>query len=610
MSSTQDLSVNISCNKASVASRGKSPPKRPKLGRQSDNFVPNSSTSTLTTDDTVFCSTPKNGSCARACFGTGLEQLTPIRGFLGISVQGDSADRNSVRKDEDNTEPSNHEQSIRAGPNLGKLHLRDVQKKLEFSDRELETEQRLFNRVTGCKRKGRKAETRDSCPEIDRQRELNSENTEQKEKERHLKQYHQQLQQFMPSFDPSSKHLLSSSTSQSFSCSDQIPQFSASPLRHSSQNSVSARDSFDLETDLVPLGTKTGREHLSSVTSERLCIHNNYTREVGHGVRRDTSKDLKDRKSKYGKERGNVEKERTPTATDEEQFLFTEEYRRGREGGKRRRAWETPAGTPQVNTVTSVRRDDMETPRCEASTADTVPSHTESACYCSPAEHPLSPTCAHPDTLKPPKERFELSHELKHSTRTSNLLRSTSSRVKREWVVVNDSKILHHSTCNNPNEYKHSAEPFSTVCSTEDSAYHQLSSYPATDGKMSVLSQGKADFSSDIMDPLSISLLEVDQEVATASFLQGKESNLSLCNSGRVDRNACNNSAFSVSQSTSESVRTALPIWHGEECSNHPSNISVQPNTLSGSHIDESNWDFQIRPRVHLSTLGDMYLPQ
>lgn len=605
MSSKQDLSVNISCNKASVASRGKSPPKRPKLGRQSDNFVPNSSTSTVTTDDTVFCSTPKNGSCARARFGTGLGQLTPIRGFLGISVQGDSAHRNSVRKDKDNSEPLNHEQSIRAGTNLGKLHLRDVRKKLEFSDRELDTEHRIFNRVTGCKSKGRKAETRDSCPEIDKRRELNSENTEQKEKERHLKQYHQQLQQFMPSFDPSSKHLLSPSTCQSFSCSDQIPQFSTSPLRHSSQNSISAQDSFDLETDLVPLGTKTDREHLSSITSERLCIHNNYTHEVGHGVQRDTSKDLKDRKSKYGKERGNVEKERALTATDEEQFLFTEEYRRGREGGKRRRAWETPAGTPQINTVTSERRDDMKTPRFEASTPDTVPSHTESACYCSPAENPLSPTCAHPGT---PKERFELSHELKHST--PPLLRSTSSRVKREWVVVNDSKILHHTTCNNPNEYKHSAEPFSTFCSTEDSAYHQLGSYPDTDGKMSVLSQGKADFSSDIMDPLSISLLEVDQQVATASFLQGKESNLSLCNSGRVNRNACNIPAFSISRSTSESIQTALPIWHGEERSNHPSNISVQPNTLSESHTDETNCDFQIRPRVHLSALGDMYRPQ
>lgn len=605
MSSKHDLSVNISCNKASVASRGKSPPKRPKLGRQSDNFFPNSSTSTLTTDDTVFCSTPKNGSCARARFGTGLEQLTPIRGFLGISVQGDSADRNSGRKDKDNSEPSNHEQSIRAGPNLGKLHLWDVQKKLEFSDRELETEQRIFNRVTGCKSKGRKTKTRDSCPEIDWQREFNSENTEQKEKERHLKQYHQQLQQLMPSFDPSSKHLLSSSTCQSFSCSDQVPQFSTSHLRHFSQNSVSARNSFDLETDLVPLRTKTDRKHLSSITSERLCIHNNDKREVGHGGRSDTSKDLRvlleDRKSKYGKERGNVEKERTLTAMDEEQFLFTEEYRRAREVGKRRRAWETPADTPQVNT---------ETPRFEASTADIVPSHTESACYCLPAEHPLSPTCAHPDTLKAPKQRFELSHELKHSTRAANLPTSTSSRVKREWVVVNDSKILHHTTCNNPNEYKKATEPFSTFCSTEDSAYHQLSSYPDTDGKTFVLSQGKADFSSDIMDPLSISLLEVDQQVATASFLQGKERNSSLCNSGRVDRNACNNSAFSISQSTSESVQTALPIWHGEERSNHPSNISVQQNTLSESHIDESNCDFQIRPRVHLSTLEDMYLPQ
>lgn len=610
MSSKYNLSVNIGCNKTSVAARGKSPPKRPKLGRESENFVPISSTSTLTTDDTVFCSTPKNSSCARARFGTRLEQLTPIRGLLGISVQRESVDRNNGRKEKDNGEP---DQSIRAGANLGKLHLRDVRKKLEFSDRELEKELGIFNRVTGCKYQRGHSENRDTSPERHRPTQLSSRNTEQKEKERHLREYHQQLQQLMPSFEPTPKHLLSSSPCQSFSCSHQVPLVSTS--QQVSQNSVSAQDSFDLEIDSAPLGTKVDLESsyrgpLSSLTHEGLRTHNKDQRELGHCTLADTSKDVRvlveDRKTKYWKESANVEKERTKTPTGEGQ-----EYRRpaGMEsGGKRRRAWETPAGSPQINAVTSARREDMETPLFEASTADTA--YTESAYYCSSAEHLFSPPCGDTDTLKATKGRAELPHELKGRTCASNLAMSTNSRVKESWVVVSDSQTLPHNTPNIHNEYKDTAEAFSVFCSTEDSACNQVGSHPDTDGKMSLLSQGKADCASAIMDPLSISLLEVDQQVATASFLHGKESNSSHFESGGVQRDACNSFEFSISQSTSENVRSALPNWHCEGRSNHPSNISVQPNTLAEMHVDGSNCEFQIRPSVHPSALRDMYHAQ
>lgn len=617
MSSKYDLSVNIGCNKTSVAARGKSPPKRPKLGRESENFVPISSTSTLTTDDTVFCSTPKNSSCARARFGTRLEQLTPIRGLLGISVQRESTDRNSGRKEKDNGEP---DQSIRAGANLGKLHLQDVRKKLEFSDRELEKELGIFNRVTGCKYQGGRSENRDTRPEIHRPMELSSQNTEQKEKVRHLREYHQQLQQLMPSFQPTPKHLLSSPPCQSFSCSHQVPQVSTS--QQVSQNSVSAGDSFDLETDPAPLGTKVDFESsyrgpLSSLTHEGLRIHNKGQRELGHGTLADTSKDVRvlmeDRKTKYGKETGHVEKERTKTPTGEGQFIITQEYRRpaGMEsGGKRRRAWETPAGSLQINAVTSARREDMETPLFEASPADTA--HTESAYYCSPAEHLFSPPCGDTDTLKVTKGRAELPHELKGRTCASNLPTSTNSRVKESWVVVSDIQTLPHNTPNIHHEYKDTAEAFSVFCSTQDSACNRVGSLPDTGGKMSFSSQGKADCASAsaTMDPLSISLLEVDQQVATASFLRGKESNSSHFESGGVQRDACNNFEFSILQSTSESVRNALPKWHREGRSDHPSNISVQPNTVAETHVDESNCEFPVRPSVHASTLGDMYHAQ
>lgn len=509
MPSKQNFSVRVSCNKASAVTRGRSPPKRPKLGRQRADFVPDSSLSSLTTEDTVFCSTPRNSSCARGRVGTGLEQLTPIRGFLGISVQRESPGSKDGGKERDQAETSNHNQCIGAGTDLGKHHLQDIEKKLEFSKRGVEKERAIMSKETGWKAQGGHEENRDTCTETERQREIRSQKAEQKEKERHLKQYHQQLQQLIPLFESSSEHLLSPSTCQYFSCSYQVPQ---SPPRHSSQYSVSAQ----AETDSDAFGSKLdfatyNRGHTSAFTAEGLCIHDKDKCEVGPSALRDTSKDLKvfsdDGKSKYGKERVNIEKERTLTPRDQGQFFLRKEYRRPvrmESGGRRRKVWVTPAGIPQIHTVTDARRDGKETPLLEAS-----------------------------------------------------------------------------------------------------------SSHPDADGQRPVLPQGRAstDFPSDIMDPLSISLLEVDQQVATASFLHGKQSNSSLFDSGGGGdkRNVRNNFAFPFSQSSSESVQHSLPKWHREESSNHPSNISVEPNSSCEAHSDEENCVFQIRPHVQLSILGDNY---
>lgn len=505
--SKQNLPVSLGWNKASAVTRGRSPPKRPKLGRQGADFVPDSSISSFTTEDPVFCSTPKKGSCARGRVGPGLEELTPIRGFLGISAQRESQGRKDGGKEKDRGETSNHNQCIGPGTDLGKHHLQDIEKKLEFSERGVEKEHGILSKETGWKDQGGYKESRGTCSE--RQREIRSQKAEQKEKERHLKQYHQQLQQLLPSFGSSSEHLLSPSKCQCFSCSHQVPQ---SPPRHSSRYSVPAQaethsDAFGSNSDFETYN----RGHTSSFTTEGLCIHNKDKREVGHSALLDTSKELKvlldDGKSKYGKERGNIEKER---ARGEGQFFLRKEYRRPvrvESGGRRRKAWGTPAGIPPIHTVTDARGDGKEAPPLEAS-----------------------------------------------------------------------------------------------------------SSHPEADGKRPVLSPGKAsiDVSSDIMDPLSISLLEVDQQVATASFLQGKQSNSSFLDSGGAGdkRNVRNNFAFPFSQSSSESVEHSLPKWHREECFNHLSNISVQPNSSCEAHSDEENCVFQIRPHVQLSILGDNYHAQ
>lgn len=496
---------NTSCNKASAVPRGKSPPKRPKLGRQGDDFVPDSSISSLTTEDTVFCSTPKNSSCTRARVGNGLERLTPIRGFLEISGQRESPGRKDGGNEKDPVETSNHNQCI-----SGKCHLQNVQRKLDFSERRVEKQRAILNKETRWKDQKGHEENRDTWPEIERQREIRSQKAEQKERERHLKQYHQQLQQLIPSFDSSSERLSSPSTCQ-YSCSHQVPP----PAWHSSQYSVSAQ----AERDSDALGCKPDFEtfnktHVSSFTTEGRCIHNKDKREVGHSALGDSIKDLgalwDSRKSKHGKQRGNVEKERTLTPRDEGQFILRREYKkpvRMESGGKKRKAWLTPAGIPQTHTVTEASRDDKETLLLEASSSQS-------------------------DTV----------------------------------------------------------------------------------GNMPVLSQGKAstDFPSDIMDPLSISLLEEDQRVATASFLQGKQSNFHLSDGGRGrdKRKVCNNFASPLTQASSESVQCSFPKWHREECSNHPSNIPVQPNSSCDAHSDEENCVFQTRPHLHLSILGDNYHAQ
>lgn len=616
MSSKHNSPVNIRCNESGVATRGKSPPKRPKLGGQSHKFVSSSSVASWITDDPVFCSTPKNNGCPRAQVGTGLEGLTPIRGFLEISGQRESSRRNEGRTEKVQGEASNHDQSIRAGTDLGKLHIGNVQKRLEFPDRELENEWGLLNRGTGWK--GHDI-NRDVCPKLERKRETGS----QKEKETHLKRYHQQLQKLMPSFDSSPERLLSTSTRQPSSSSRRVPQFSTSPPRHSSQ--CSAQTSFDLETDSDAFGTKVDfetykRGHASSFANGGLYIHNQDKSEVSRGALRDTRQDLallEDRKPKYGKGTGNGEKERTITPTDEGQFILRQDYRgpgRIESGGKRRGAWVTPAGIPQINAVTDARRNDTEPPLFETPTA---------AYRRSPAEHPLSPTRAPADTLQAPDERFEPSREFSGSACPSHILpppsrdthraKSTSCGAKDAWTVGDSSENLPHDAPNIHNDYGRAAEPINISCSTEDSVYNQFSRNPDTDGKMCILPQGKgsAGFTSDIMDPLSISLLEVDQQVATSSFLQDKKCNLSLFDNGAGadKKNQCGNFAFSVSPS-SESVQNALPKWQRGECSAHPVNISVQPHSLSETNIDKGEYEFQISPHVHLCTLGDRYHAQ
>ncbi|TMS04052.1 Ubiquitin-associated protein 2 [Larimichthys crocea] len=112
---------------------------------------------------------------------------------------------------------------------------------------------------------------------------------------------------------------------------------------------------------------------------------------------------------------------------------------------------------------------------------------------------------------------------------------SSSRKEKEPWFATNanrreyfnsQSATLPPHTPIAQNERKIPAEPLNL----SDNPAH-THNHPQVKAKTYVLAQGETstDSLSYIMDPLSISLLDVDQQVATASFLQGEQNNTSLC---------------------------------------------------------------------------------
>lgn len=163
----------------------------------------------------------------------------------------------------------------------------------------------------------------------------------------------------------------------------------------------------------------------------------------------------------------------------------------------------------------------------------------------SPAERPLSPACEHTNTLLTPNKLCNLSLKLKHDRGTSYILPlqlqnaqqtvpARGCREKEAWFAANAN-----------NRCPSDAQPLTTSialsgCKTcvkplnilsENPAHTQIHNHPEVKSKISVLPQEErsTDSLSYIMDPLSISLLQVDQQVASASFLQGQKKKSSLC---------------------------------------------------------------------------------
>lgn len=604
---------------SSVGTRGKSPPKKPKLGRQREAFGP-------TSPAKILCSTPKNSrwgdeTSRRARNGIGLEQITPVTGLLGIGDKrrertGEREDRrrSSVERYGRTDSYSVSDQSTEAGlvleqPTDGEHHSWEMPREsqeghLSFPQRESGfyhrgKEKQHITLKGGREEEGRWRElrrqvenNRDTHVEVKRTRERDFQKVEEreKEKEKHLRQYHQQLQQFLPLSASSSVHVSSNQPSLSSFVSDS----STSSLGHSSHLSISAqmhhgleellhtyRASVDVRADgnrgQLPFPCEGGETHLQT---EKSLSYNRNNDEDGHGDSSGVGEESwEGTEARFGQVRGESEKRRSLEAAGKGEVRVSREDSRpvGMERGEMRWAWVATTETEQADRMAGTIATEVEevvSYNCDSEErreggqeemdaslwsieeedgyglasdhGTNYYSPVESPHQRAPAERPLSPAHEHTNTLLTPNKCGDLSLVSRYTRCTTNIIPlrlqnaqqgvpSSSSREREPWLAANASRrefsdaqsaTLLPITSINQNGCKTPAEPLNKL--SENLAGTQVQNHPEFKAKMSVLPQEETSLSY-IMDPLSISLLEVDQQAATASFLQGEQSNNSLC---------------------------------------------------------------------------------
>lgn len=585
-------------------------------------FGPSTPTSRVATGDSILCSTPKNSrwgeeTSAKGGKEIGLEQITPIRGMLGTAEKGEKREkacgrvgRRETYGGPDRAGHANGDQNIRAGLVLGQaadeqLHLWEAQRESVFYRRETANQPTTLHGVREGERRSierriQVESSRDTYSEAERQRERDLQKVDgrDKDRERHLRQYHQQLQQFMPS---SASSAFSSSNQASLSSS--VSASSCSPLRHSSHTSVSAlmlEEALDVRRARVEVGTDHNREQkLLSFSSAEICLQtktspscNKNKGEVGHGDLSEVwrvSLEGTGSGSGFGQERGEREKRRSLKATGEGVVGERREDLRpaGVEGGGERRwAWVVTTETEQTGR-TGATAADLEALRsynCDSEvgeegrdasnvSADGVWSteeregadgysfastHSRNASNSlfnhpsgdsphrrAPAERPLSPAFEHTNTLLTADKLGDLSLKLKHTRCTSNALPlpwqnaqqgvpSSSCRQTGPLFAANANRrelsnarstALPLTDPTTKNGCKLTYDPLNII--PENPAHSQVHDHVEAKAKTSLPAQGgtSTDSLSYTMDPLSMSLLQVDQQVATASFLQGEQHN-------------------------------------------------------------------------------------
>nr|XP_020458134.1 uncharacterized protein LOC109961566 isoform X2 [Monopterus albus] len=623
-----------SSNGSSVGTRGKSPPKKAKLQRQREGLGPTTPTTRLLTGGEILCSTPKNSrwgkeTNARGKIGAGLEHVTPVRGWLGTGDNRERRERADERESRGREEEKYYKteshsvsyKNARVGLVLGQpkdeqLHFWTVkeerlaqesnlsltQRESVFSHREKESQKYTL--------KGQRAEerrwieqqrhvesSRDTCSEEEkpRKRDLQTADESDKERERHLRRYHQKLQQFIPSSASSSINLFSPCTCLSFSSSNHASPsssffpYTCSSLQNSSHFSLSSpmrnglgevlhayRASVQVRADDTrgQLLVSSGAISLQNNTS---TSYNNINDEDSHDDSSGVDEDRKETEARFGQERGENEKRRSVQATGEGRVRREDRMPAGRERGERRWAWLATTEAEHTDRMTGAMPANVEFYNCDSNNrrevdedglhGSDVPADgmrsieegggpdsysslsvdskndsnkllnhppIESPSQRAPAERPFSPACEQTNTVLTPK-KLNVSNILPLTLQNTPQAVSSSSHTEKEpWFAANASrrKFLNAQSSTQPLSTSFSeisAEPLNKL--SDNLAYTDVHNHTEVEAKMSGVPKDEidADSLSYIMDPLSISLLEVDQQVATASFLQGEQINTSIC---------------------------------------------------------------------------------
>lgn len=564
--------------------RGKGPPKKVKLGRQREAFGPTSPTTMLHVREKLICSTPKNSrwgeeTSPRVNKGIGCEHITPVRGWLGTVYKSKMMERAGEQKDKarENEKTDNHSVRYikgRTGPVPGQPVEEKVGHNGNLSLPQREKEQ---NQQSTLKVEGKLESSRHTCREVEMQNERE-----------HLRWYHQQLQQFMPS----SLHLSSSFQCPSFVSSDQAsPSSSISPsscssLQQSSCMSLSALmyQSPDEENrDRVQVKAVNNRRRLPVPSGEN-CVQaetcsscrNNNDEDAG-GTGGDWK--LHWEQAEAGLGHGSCESEKMSSAKAKGEARARNDDKRtaGREGGERRWAWVATTETehPDMTTGAVPNNAGTQVPyNCdsedrrevdkEGMTASDIPAdglwsitegggadscslvsahsnNSNSLLYPSLfesyqqalAERPFSPVSEHTkliDVSKNESKTFRCTSNIQPLLllNTAQAVPSSSHREKDKMFATNANRRPFSNTQSSTQsltmsttqtELKKSAKPINTLCKNPDQ--HHLPEVK--------LDETYADSLSCIMDPLSISLLPVDQQVVTASFLQKELNKGSVC---------------------------------------------------------------------------------
>ncbi|KAM7391949.1 hypothetical protein PAMP_022595 [Pampus punctatissimus] len=535
---------NSSSGGSSVGTREKSPHKKPKLGKQRQAPGP-------TSPAIILCSTPKNSrwgdkTSARARNVVGLEQITPVRGSLVIGDKrreraGERKDRRRANEEgygrtdfysvaglvlEQPTDEQRHPWEVPRERVAQEGHLSFAQRESGFYHRGKE-KQPITLKVGREEERGWRElrrhvqNNRDVHVEVERTKEKDSYKVEERDKEMHLRQYHQQLQQFLPS-SASSSHVFSPPTCLSSSNQPSLSSFvspsSSSSLGQSSHLSISGQMHHGLEEVLhkyrarVDIRADCNRGPFlcgggeTRLLTEISPSYNRNNDEDGHvdsrGVGEDWRESWEGMEARFGEDRGKSEKKRSLEAAGKGGLRVRKEDKRpaGMERGEMRWAWVATTETEQADRMAGAMATDV--------------------------KEVVSYNCDSEETREVGQEGMDASvwsttegdgYGAHGSNESSSFINYPTQRAPAERPLS--------PACEHTNGCKIPADPLNKL--SENLAGAQIHNHPEVKAQMSVLPQEET--LSYIMDPLSISLLEVDQQAATASFFQEEQSNYSLC---------------------------------------------------------------------------------